>query len=88
MSTAADKDTIIRDLMGFMKTEFPDTGIELTPSTDLLSDWLIDSLGIISTTLFLEEHFGVNVTRADIKAENYQTIENLSNFICKRLSGK
>ncbi len=77
--------TISAQLEDFFRREFPNPGVELTASTDLLQNWLVDSLGIVNTTLFLESRFGVDVTRADIRAENFQSIDRLTDFVAGKL---
>jgi acyl carrier protein len=51
----------------------------------LLSEWLIDSLSIVNTTLFLEKEFGLDIDRADINARNFHTIAALTEFVLRKL---
>ncbi len=88
ITTDNNNEQLIETLLSFFNTEFPGTGIELTTDTNLLTNWLVDSLGIVNTTLFIEKQFGVNIGRADIKAENFQTIGHLVKFIRSNLSGQ
>lgn len=80
-----DRDRIADRLKTFLETDFPNDGVELTPTTDLLEEWFVDSLGITETVLFLEESFGVEVTRADINGANFKDIASLSTFVADRL---
>ena len=80
-----DRIEISTQLRQFFEREFPNPGVALTGSTDLLKDWLVDSLGIVTTTVFVETSFGVEVTRADIRMENYQSIDRLTDFIARKL---
>ena len=75
---------IAAQLRAFLKTEFPNPGIELSDSIDLLDQWFIDSLGIVLTILFIESTFGVAVSRADINAQNFRNITTLSEFVVER----
>ncbi len=68
-------------LREFLKKEFPNDGEELTNSTDLLGEYFVDSLGIVSTVLFLENSFHVEVARADINGTNFKNIDTLSEFV-------
>ena len=52
-------------LKDFFEQEFPDSGTTLSDNTNLLNDWFVDSFGIVSTTLFLEQNF-VSKSRARI----------------------
>ena len=80
-----DKDDITARLTDFLQMEFPNPGVELDDSIDLLEDWFIDSLGIIETVLFLEQTFGVNIQRADINGTNFRNIAALSDFVASRM---
>lgn len=72
-------------LKNFFEKEFPDSGVALTDDTDLLDDWFVDSFGIVNTTLFLEETFNIDVSRADINAENFRSIETLAQYVTHQL---
>ncbi len=72
---------ISNGLRDFLKKEFPNDGVELTNSTDLLGEYFVDSLGIVSTVLFLENSFQVEVARADINGANFKNIDTLSEFV-------
>ena len=69
----------------FLETEFPNQGIELTETTDLLQDWFVDSLGMIEMVLFIEQTFSIPVSRADIQAVNFRNIAAISTFVSGRL---
>ena len=81
-----DKNDIATRVMRFLEEEFPNQGMELTESTDLLGEWFIDSLGIIETVLFLEQTFGVDIRRADITGDNFRNVATLSGFVAARLN--
>ena len=73
-------------LKEFFEKEFPDPGVALTDDTHLLDDWFVDSFGIVNTTLFLEENFGIDICRADINAENFRSIETLAHYEVNQLT--
>lgn len=81
-----DNDEIVARLTDFLQQEFPNQGVELNASTDLLDEWFVDSLGIIETVMFLEKTFGVDIKRADINGTNFRNIATLSGFIATRLN--
>jgi acyl carrier protein len=72
-------------LKDFFEQEFPDSGTTLSDNTNLLNDWFVDSFGIISTTLFLEQNFGIEISRADINATTFRSIETLSQYVSDKL---
>lgn len=69
----------------FLTEEFPNEGVDLTDTTDLLKEWFIDSLGIINMIMFLESEFDINVERSEINGDNFKDINTLSEYIsCKK----
>jgi len=76
---------IVESLKSFLRQEFPNQGVELTETTDLLGEWFVDSLGIIETVLYLEKTFGMDIRRADINGDNFRNLATLSDFIVNRL---
>ncbi len=73
------------ELKDFFEKEFPNSGTILSDSTNLLDDWFIDSFGIVSTVLFLEQKFGIEISRADINATTFSSIETLSQHVSDQL---
>ena len=71
-------------LLRYFQNLAPDPELELTPSTRLLEDWFLDSIGILETVLFLESEFGVAMQRADITAATFASVEALSAFVAAR----
>lgn len=82
----ADPADISRRIQEFFETEFPRPDAVLTDTTDLLRDWLMDSAGIVSTTLFLESEFGIQMRRADINAVHFQSIRSLTAYVVGRMA--
>jgi acyl carrier protein len=80
-----DQSQITSDLKVFFEREFPNPGVALTETTSLLEDWFVDSLAIVTTTLFLESHFGIELQRADINGENFRDIASLARLVAGRL---
>ena len=74
------------ELKEFFEREFPNPGIDLKEDTNLLNHWFIDSFGIVNTTLFLEQKFGIEISRSDINPTTFQNIETLAQFITDRLN--
>lgn len=57
----------------------------IAPDEDLLMQGIIDSMGVLKLSSFIEEKFGVKVTDIDMVPENFQNLESLSEFIKKRM---
>ena len=81
-----DRGEIEGRIKRFLDEEFPNDGMKLTPETNLLDEWFVDSLGITETVIFLESSFGIDLSRADINGENFKNIESLSEFVARRLA--
>ncbi len=71
-------------LKTFFLTDFPNPGVELTDETNLLTGWFVDSIGIVNTTLFLEQSFDIFVRRADINATVFESIATLARYVIQR----
>jgi acyl carrier protein len=44
-----------------------------------------DSMGFILLITFIEEEFGIKTTDADLIEENFESINAITDFICKKL---
>ncbi len=76
-----NKTEISEQLKVFLESEFPNQALDLTETTSLIEEWFIDSIGIVETVLFIEDNFGVEVSRADINGTNFQNIATLAEFV-------
>jgi len=81
-----DKPAIAGQIKQFLETEFQGMGTELTDTTNLLEDFFVDSFGVINTVMFLESEFGIEIDRADINGENFESIATLTEFVAQRLA--
>lgn len=48
---------------------------------DLLSEGIIDSLGILQLVAFIEDKFGIHIEDEDVVLENFQSISALTNYL-------
>ncbi len=69
----------------FLQEEFPNPGVTLERTTDLLNEYFVDSLGLVNTALFLESRFGIELSRADINESTFHSIDTLVEFVENRL---
>jgi len=58
---------------------------ELTPEMDLLMQGIIDSMGILKLTAFIEDKFSVKINDVDMIPENFQNIEAITNLVSSRM---
>jgi len=47
---------------------------------------VIDSAGVLSLIVFLEERFGINVGEDDVRAQNMDSLTNLTRFVLRKTS--
>jgi acyl carrier protein len=57
----------------------------ITPDEDLLMQGVIDSMGVLKLSSFIEEKFGIKVTDIDMVPENFQNLEKLTEFISSKM---
>ena len=78
---------IIENLKRVLLTEIAvDLGIKsLSPDEDLLEQGIIDSLGIMRLTTFMERKLGIKVLDEDIIPENFQCLNNMVKFVENKL---
>jgi acyl carrier protein len=60
---------------------FGDESYPLTGDTSLINNDLIDSTGILELVTYLEEHFDVRITDADIVPANLDSIARICAFV-------
>ena len=53
----------------------------ISPQDDLLSNGILDSLGILQLVAFIDESLGVQIPDEDVVFENFQSIEAIINYI-------
>ena len=57
----------------------------IAPDEDLLMQGIIDSMGVLKLSSFIEEKFGVKVTDMDMVPENFQNLDSLTEFIKNKM---
>jgi acyl carrier protein len=56
----------------------------VTDSDLLLETGVLDSLGILDVVQFIETEFGLHIDDDELLPENFQSIQNLSEFVQKK----
>jgi acyl carrier protein len=51
---------------------------------DLLGTWAVDSVGMMSLVLFVEEEFGIPVPPEDVTIENFLSIRAIETYLRNR----
>lgn len=57
----------------------------LSNSDQLLSNGLLDSLGVLDVVSLLEENFAVSIDDEELVPEHFDSIESISIFISKKI---
>ena len=56
-------------------------GTQLPNDASLLDRGIIDSTGVLEIVLFLESEFGVKVKDSEMLPENFDSVNNIVNFV-------
>jgi len=59
----------------------------LSDESSFLEEGIIDSTGVLELVNFLEEEFGITVDDEDLIPENLDSINNVVNYLAKKLGG-
>jgi acyl carrier protein len=60
---------------------FTSDGAQLPNDASLLDRGIIDSTGVLEIVLFLESEFGVKVKDSEMLPENFDSVNNIVNFV-------
>ncbi len=72
---------IIKATRGFLAETAPDHVDNLSDDTNLFELKVLDSLGILSLVMFLEEKFDITLTHEDLTEENFRSLNALAELI-------
>ncbi len=78
----------IRSLIAdYLRQRFPGlAGVAISDATPLLSNGMVDSLGILDLTTFLHARLGIELTDEDYEPENFETFGHLVAFTERKRS--
>lgn len=72
-------------IRNFIQTEIlKDPGHAIESDEPLISSGLIDSFSLVDLALFVEREFGVRIADAELSAEIFDTLEELTTLIKQR----
>ena len=60
---------------------------EIAFDEDLLGSGLLDSLGIMSLVIFIEQEMGIDIPAEDVTIENFETLEIIDAYLDRRRPG-
>ncbi len=73
-----------KELITFIRDEVAVVDGDVTPETDLLLSGLVDSLGVIRITQWIEDELDVDVPPGDVTLENFQTVDRIVSYVATR----
>mgnify|MGYP001559322701 CR=1 FL=1 len=79
------EDKIKEDLKKFVLEEFFPKGRQLSDEESLFHSGIIDSLGVIKLTAFLENNFKVIVNPSEVSMDKFNTINEITRFISEKI---
>lgn len=84
IAEGADREAAIR---AFIADNFPLGGDvdSLDGTTSLLEAGVIDSTGVLELIGFVEETYGISVPDEDLLPENFDSIDNVLQYVARRL---
>ena len=56
---------------------------DLTIDEPLLDGGLLDSLGILKTVTFCEEHFGITIPDEDVLPDNFESVRTIVRLVAR-----
>lgn len=69
-------------LMDYIKKEIMrNDKAKITETDDLLSEGVLDSLGILQLVAYINDNFGIDVPDRDVVYENFHSVQALDNYL-------
>jgi len=73
-----------QELITFIREEVAVMDGDVASDTDLLLSGLVDSLGVIRITQWIEDELEVDVPPGDVTLENFQTVDRIVEYLSGR----
>lgn len=80
MTDQITPDAIEKDLLGFLETR---TKTTVPPTQDLFSSGLVSSMFAMELVVYLEQNFQVAIVGADLKMDNFRTVERMTGLVLR-----
>ena len=80
-----DPKNLTLDIYNYIKKEM-NRSKDFDLEANIIEEGLIDSTGILTLIIFLEERFGVEIDLEDINPENFARVGDIANFVNKLVS--
>lgn len=80
-------DTIKEEIKKFILEEFLPKGHILRDDELLFDSGIIDSLGVIKLTVFLEKNFKISISPSEVAMDNFNSVNKIAEFINQKKEG-
>jgi acyl carrier protein len=84
VTTAPTSDQFANDLTAFIAAEVATADDPIEPGTDLLLSGLVDSLGVVMVSDWIQERLTIVIDPVDIVLENFQTVDAMTSYAIAR----
>ena len=86
METQQSLKSVSDQICSFITDRFlmGDAAKRVSPSDDLLTTGIIDSLGVMQLIAFIEGSFSISVPPGDVTIENFISVDAMSDYIVRQ----
>ena len=79
---------IEESLKKFVREELLNNSVEVDVNENLLTDGMVDSLGMLRIVTYIEELLNIKIPHEDLLIENFRTIRVIAGYLQQRGTGK
>lgn len=79
--------TLLETLVDFVSVELLELSEPIEPDENLLSDGMVDSLGMLRLVAFIEASYALKIPPQDFTIENFRTLKLLEGYLQRLMSG-
>jgi len=72
------------EIRKYIEEEMLTDEVDVKDDTSLFKSKLLDSLGLLKLTMFLEESFLIEVDSSDISLDNFDSITSIADYVARK----
>lgn len=84
MQTQISSEQFKHQLIAFIEAEVALVDEQVRPDTDLVQSGLVDSLGVILVSDWIQEQLAISIDPVDVVLENFRTVEAMAAYARSR----